>query len=180
MKTPPLPRPTAWQTLIRLPDLRRFPRSSAEHHGAADHATAPARPRRKPPKSETTQPKIPATAASAQPLLRIDQPAEPRPPASSLGHPEPTRPRRENSPVINRHPPHPAGGDGYSTARDAFLIDHARDLIDRLADWSLRLDRREQELDARESNLERRARTLRQLQWLAAAVSQQENSATKT
>jgi hypothetical protein len=175
MKTTPLRRPTDWQTLFHLPDRRECPEGSANHHSAA-----PVRPRHRRSTGETARLNHPAVPASADPLLRVDPPAAPRP-APSPPHSSGVAPRRrENSPIVSGHPLRGGAGDGNSAARDAFLTDHARDLIHRLAEWSLKLDRREQDLDARERDLERRARAFRQLQWLAAGASQLENAAAKT
>ena len=49
-------------------------------------------------------------------------------------------------------------------AESVLLADHAGDLINRLGQWSIQLDRRESELDFRESELNHRARSLRQIE----------------
>lgn len=72
------------------------------------------------------------------------------------------------------------GNGGISTAADGFLIDHAKDLIGRLAEWSLRLDTREQSLDDRERELNRRLRVLRQLQWPVDSARSSKRSNSRT
>ncbi len=173
MTPPPHHRRTDWQPLLHLPDLRVRTLAPSDNP-----ATPRVRPRRARSQGKPAPIGTPSGATTKhRPVLRVDPPSKPHPAARQPGSVASPRSPQRNSP----HDPRPGGNracdDGNPAVGDEFLIDHARDLIRQLAEWSLKLDRREQQLDARERDLERRARTLRQLQWLVAAASQSESVA---
>ena len=149
------PQEDSSQALFRLPNVTARPRRlhpSTPTPQPREFTVARQRPFPGPPSSTA------AEIEKSTPVLRID-PAGPVISYCETFQQQATKPRRIGDGN--------ASGGGTSTARDGFLIDHAKDLITRLAAWSMRLDAREKSLDDREWDLNRRLQTLRQLQWLA-------------